>query len=222
MNTLSIREAGELLGLQDSMNRKINSDWLTSDYPFLRAVVVEVGEALDHYGWKWWKKQSIDLEQVQIELIDVLHFMLSSTLVRFDGDIEKSSAFIVQELLEGTNLIEFDGKSVDIFQSDIRYLMELLAGLAVSRRSSFKLLERCFHLCNLSWAEARQQYLSKNVLNIFRQDHGYKEGTYNKIWAGEEDNVHLAKISSVLLTQGALSADALYTALEAQYKTFGA
>ena len=32
-------------------------------------------------------------------------------------------------------------------------------------------------------------YVGKNILNKFRQEHGYKEGTYIKIWNGEEDNV---------------------------------
>jgi dimeric dUTPase (all-alpha-NTP-PPase superfamily) len=35
-------------------------------------------------------------------------------------------------------------------------------------------------------------YLGKNALNKVRQDNGYKEGVYKKIWSdGNEDNVHL-------------------------------
>lgn len=33
-----------------------------------------------------------------------------------------------------------------------------------------------------------KSYLVKNVLNSFRNNNGYKEGTYKKIWNGEEDN----------------------------------
>lgn len=33
-----------------------------------------------------------------------------------------------------------------------------------------------------------KNYLVKNVLNSFRNNNGYKEGTYKKIWSGEEDN----------------------------------
>lgn len=37
-----------------------------------------------------------------------------------------------------------------------------------------------------------ESYVGKNVLNKFRQDNGYKEGTYIKIWKdGREDNEHL-------------------------------
>lgn len=31
----------------------------------------ECAELMDHIGWKWWKKQEIDIEQAQIELIDI-------------------------------------------------------------------------------------------------------------------------------------------------------
>ncbi len=30
-------------------------------------------------GWKWWKKQTIDLPQVQMELVDILHFSTCRT-----------------------------------------------------------------------------------------------------------------------------------------------
>lgn len=36
--------------------------------------------------------------------------------------------------------------------------------------------------------------IGKNVLNGFRQDRDYKIGKYKKIWNGEEDNTHLARI----------------------------
>ena len=36
------------------------------------------------------------------------------------------------------------------------------------------------------------------MLNLFRQRHDYKEGTYIKIWNGEEDNVVLARLMSAL------------------------
>ena len=39
-----------------------------------------------------------------------------------------------------------------------------------------------------------REYVSKNVLNHFRQDNGYKTGTYQKTWGGQEDNVHLVAL----------------------------
>ena len=41
-------------------------------------------------------------------------------------------------------------------------------------------------------------YVGKNVLNFFRQDHGYKEGSYHKQWNGKEDNEHLVEVVQTL------------------------
>ena len=37
-------------------------------------------------------------------------------------------------------------------------------------------------------------YVGKNILNQFRQDNGYKEGSYIKVWNGTEDNVVMKRI----------------------------
>jgi hypothetical protein len=37
-------------------------------------------------------------------------------------------------------------------------------------------------------------YVGKNILNQFRQDHGYKDGSYIKVWDGDEDNVVMKRI----------------------------
>ena len=57
-------------------------------------------------------------------------------------------------------------------------------------------------------------YVGKNILNQFRQDHGYKEGTYIKIWNGEEDNVTM---QSILEKNNEVTPEALYEALEKAY-----
>jgi len=57
-------------------------------------------------------------------------------------------------------------------------------------------------------------YVGKNILNQFRQDHGYKEGTYIKIWNGEEDNIAMQR---VLEENEDVTPDGLYKALEEAY-----
>jgi hypothetical protein len=37
-------------------------------------------------------------------------------------------------------------------------------------------------------------YVGKNILNQFRQDNGYKDGSYIKIWNGDEDNVVMKRV----------------------------
>jgi len=41
-------------------------------------------------------------------------------------------------------------------------------------------------------------YCGKNMLNNFRQKHGYKEGTYIKQWDGAEDNDYMLAIVKTL------------------------
>ncbi len=59
-----------------------------------------------------------------------------------------------------------------------------------------------------------QLYIGKNILNKFRQDHGYKEGSYIKIWNGEEDNVIMQRI---LADHPTITPDELYKELEEVY-----
>jgi hypothetical protein len=60
-------------------------------------------------------------------------------------------------------------------------------------------------------------YVGKNVLNRFRQDHGYKEGTYIKNWHGREDNEHLAELTAAIHSEGDAFESELYQALARRY-----
>ncbi|HEJ2935019.1 dUTP diphosphatase [Pseudomonas aeruginosa] len=190
---LSSTNIATMLKLQDELNKVINPEWVRANYPFLRAAFVEAAEALDHHGWKWWKSQSPDFYQLQIELIDILHFYFSDALVESGADVNVSLGNILREMQETSIL--FDGVEYRLDELDILQLLELLGAMAACRRRSFSVLDRLMDKCSLSWREAFYQYVSKNVLNLFRQDHGYRDGSYIKIWGGEEDNVWLERIS---------------------------
>src|SRR5688572_10793726 len=205
-----------MLDLQDSMNRKINPDWLTAGYPFLRAVLVEAVEGLDHYGWKWWKSQSPDLAQLRIELIDIWHFLLSEYLVRADGDKAAAACALIQDWQSGAR-VEFDARTYDIESLDMRAKLELLAAMAAVRRMCTPLVAGLLASCEVSAAQLFREYVSKNVLNHFRQDHGYKTGEYRKLWNGREDNVHLAQILQDLAVSDEALPQTLYQSLDDRY-----
>ncbi|MFY9093562.1 deoxyuridinetriphosphatase, partial [Aliarcobacter butzleri] len=57
-------------------------------------------------------------------------------------------------------------------------------------------------------------YIGKNCLNQFRQDNGYKEGTYIKVWNGNEDNVVMVDL---LEKMEDVSFDDLYSKLKEEY-----
>ena len=70
------------------------------------------------------------------------------------------------------------------------------------------------HISELTFGQLYQIYMAKNVLNKFRQDHGYKEGEYIKLWDGKEDNVVMFEIIEKM---DVFSGDALYISLKAAY-----
>ena len=58
-----------MLLMQDQMNARVTADWREQNFEWYRAVWIECGELVDHYGWKWWKKQTPDMEQVRLEVV---------------------------------------------------------------------------------------------------------------------------------------------------------
>ena len=59
--------------------------------------------------------------------------------------------------------------------------------------------------------------ITKNCLNKFRQDYGYKDGSYQKIWNGREDNVVAFEIANEWGADEELF-EQLYRDLETYYK----
>ena len=70
-----------MLTMQDAMNVRVHEQWRSQGFEWYRAIWVECAELLDHHGWKWWKKQSPDIEQVELELVDIWHFGMSQLLL---------------------------------------------------------------------------------------------------------------------------------------------
>jgi dimeric dUTPase (all-alpha-NTP-PPase superfamily) len=213
---LTPTQAETMLTLQARMNAKVNPAWIAAAYPYLRAVVVEGAEAMEHRGWKWWKKHDCDLEQLQMELVDIWHFTLSHILLAHQGDQARS----LQELMEPdtADSVHFDGKDYLLNELDLISKLELMIGLAAARRISLPLFAGLLQDCEMSWQDLYCQYVSKNVLNFFRQDHGYKEGTYRKIWGQREDNEHLVEIMGALDSAHENFQHQLYASLKDRYE----
>lgn len=195
----------QMLSLQDAMNSRVSETWCENNYEWYRAIWVECAEMLDHHGWKWWKHQEIDIPQVQLELVDIFHFGLSLRLMT-GASVDEISATLTQELTHQST------------ETDFKLALEVLAGAAVSNKVfDAKAFADCMRLINMDLDELFRQYVGKNTLNFFRQDHGYKEGSYIKVWHGKEDNEVLAEVVHQLDTTAADFQQQLYQALEAKY-----
>ena len=193
---LSHEQIATMLSLQSSMNGKIDPDWVRARYPYLRAVAIEGAEAIDHHGWKWWKKQERDLPQLQLELIDIWHFILSEVLLRSLDDGKDPQKVLLQALQEAETLdsVDLDGKTYVLDSLELLNKLELLIALSAVRRIELSVFAAIMQDCEMDWTDLFRQYVGKNVLNVFRQDMGYKDGSYRKQWQGREDNEHLLEI----------------------------
>lgn len=204
-----------MLELQEAMNSKVNPSWRTQQFEWYRAIWVECAELMDHYGWKWWKKQTPDVDQVELELIDIWHFGLSIYLLEGTADsasYEKIAAAIEQQITSSGSATDLD------FRRDLETFTE-----TTLRTQSFCIPEfwRLLAGVDLSFENLFSRYVGKNVLNIFRQDHGYQQGTYVKLWQGREDNEHLVEALAELDVSQPNFSSALYQNLEARYPKQG-
>ena len=51
--------------------------WLSN---YSRAMREEIQELDEELLWKWWSKDEIDLQNIRVELIDILHFLVSALI----------------------------------------------------------------------------------------------------------------------------------------------
>ena len=200
-----------MLELQDSMNTKVNDKWREQNFAWYRAIWVECAELMDHFGWKWWKKQVPDVEQVRLELIDIWHFGLSILLTKYSTQV-----LMIDELEQALNASVAEQTCSD---EQFRQFLETFAQETIATKSfSAATFAKLLSAADMNFERLYCGYVGKNVLNFFRQDHGYKDGSYKKLWSGKEDNEHLVEAVSTLDTNSASFADDLYQALLKRYQ----
>ncbi|NOU52904.1 dUTP diphosphatase [Pseudoalteromonas sp. JBTF-M23] len=201
----NITKLAVMLEMQNAMNTKVHEQWFNQGFEWYRAIWVECAEMLDHYGWKWWKKQTPDTEQVILELVDIFHFGLS---LRIDG---KTS---YQQLAEQLDSELSQPQSA----ADFKQTLETLAASAVANKQfNAHAFAGCMQQIGMDIDDLYRGYVGKNTLNFFRQDHGYKDGTYIKVWDGQEDNEHLVEVVKSLDTEHPDFAKNVYAGLQARY-----
>jgi len=187
------------------MNTKVNADWRTAGNEWYRAIWMEASEMLEHYGWKWWKQQDPDIMQVKLEVVDIVHFALS---IRLEQN---------QSLDETAEQIAKDFEN-SMQAEDLRKTIECLALLTLTDQGAhFSFIAGIMKILDMPFDELYEIYVGKNVLNMFRQDNGYKQGTYNKIWNGREDNEYLADIIGQLDGNSLTFQNDIYSALAENY-----
>ena len=194
-----------MLQLQGEMNTKVHNEWQEQEFEWYRAIWVECAELLDHYGWKWWKKQTPDVDQIALELVDIWHFGLSLLLLK-----NQSVDDIANQISEAFA----DPQQGDDFAADLEgFTEQTLATKDFDINGFVKLM----HGIKMDFETLYIGYVGKNVLNFFRQDNGYQDGSYQKQWGGIEDNEHLVEIVAQLDTGSATFKDDLYSRMQETY-----
>lgn len=190
--------------MQERHNRLVHPQWASQGHEYYRAVWVECAELLDHFGWKWWKKPQADIEQAKLEIVDIWHFGLSE-LIRAN-QVNRELATRLKSALSNQD------------QQDFRLAVERLALASLATRQfDLDAFAAVMRSLPLGFDELYRLYIGKNVLNAFRQEHGYKEGSYRKRWQGREDNEHLMDILRELDSGEADFAERVSRALTERY-----
>jgi dimeric dUTPase (all-alpha-NTP-PPase superfamily) len=210
MNFDAIRN---MLEMQHRMNTRVHEHWIDQGFEWYRAVWIECGELMDHVGYKWWKKQVPDMEQVRLEVVDIWHFGMSA-LFEPNASIDQ----LAQDIASAWVGQESSSADAGIDIGRVHLATESLARDALASKSfSVPLFAELMRACSLSPEQLYRHYVGKNVLNFFRQDHGYQDGTYIKEWQGREDNEHLSELLESLDAGAAGFPEEVYEALAHRY-----
>lgn len=212
----------EMYELQNKLNISTNgANWLSGvarngkSINWFRCITFESAELCNSISWKHWKDvwQDDDIANIRIEIVDIWHFMVSQHLVNLKGDIKKAVADVLQEYNNASDkLYVSHHKDMSILELGEKMMLQSLL-----RHLDFKLF---FLLVakveNFSMDDVYSLYIGKNCLNEFRQKNGYADGIYKKLWAGEEDNVHMQRL---LESNPNMTFDELYRKLDTIYKS---
>jgi dimeric dUTPase (all-alpha-NTP-PPase superfamily) len=201
--------------LNDNTNGKIWTEGATKDgrhISWLRCIYMEAAEAIDSFNWKHWKdiEGQPDLDNAKVELIDIWHFIMSEA-IHF-GDTQFAEAYEDMEPEKDIN--------PELMIEILEKIVAAAAGAEVdkSQNALYEITGLFFKaLANMSMdvPELYKRYVVKNQLNTFRQDHGYKDGSYIKIWDAVEDNVIAFNIMD---EHPDFTPEQLYKKLEEEYK----
>jgi len=220
--------------LQDKFNKNLNENWINerTHTDWALTILAEGAEFIESLDWKWWKKTEVDYDNLKLEAVDLLHFIISGIL-KIIKDVDNASSYLentlsidkgdlphMQKYIGEIQVIAVELDSIDLdndnngyariyYEVTQRKLLDKYINLlkVVTYIAGFKSIEELFKL-----------YIFKNALNRLRQNYGYKQGTYKKLWDGKhEDNYFMMKFSK---ENDVDSIDIAYKLLEDAYLSY--
>jgi len=198
-----------MLQLQNQLNNATNGEeWVEGitkngkKINWKRCIYMECAEMVDSFSWKHWKAidKDPDWANHQIEVVDVWHFIMSLAIEEYRKNMRGGVEDIAINISEMDAFVNIDTK-IEHFasQDEVIEKVESLIRLAISDDvvAIEDIIKTFFELVSISGLDLEslyRLYVGKNILNQFRQDNGYKDGSYIKVWGEEEDNVVMKRI----------------------------
>ena len=198
-----------MLQLQNQLNESTNGEKWTKGITkngkvinWQRCIYMECAEIIDSFSWKHWKSidQEADWDNLQIEVVDVWHFIISLAIENYSKELKGNLDVLALNLSQLESFKTIDVTN-DKFASQDEIILKveniIRLSLDIDRFNLDKLVSEFFDLVVMSGLDLDtlyRLYVGKNILNQFRQDNGYKDGSYIKVWNGEEDNVIMKRV----------------------------
>jgi dimeric dUTPase (all-alpha-NTP-PPase superfamily) len=198
-----------MLQLQAQLNDATNGEGWTKgvtknkkEINWKRCIYMECAEMVDSFSWKHWKSinKEPDWDNLQIEVVDVWHFIMSLAIENYAqtmrGGIDDLAINISN--LDSFSKVETQNEEFASQKEIIEKVESIMfASLSKDELNLETLIADFFDLTLMSGLDLQtlyRLYVGKNILNQFRQDNGYKEGSYIKVWDGVEDNIIMKNI----------------------------
>ena len=190
----------EIFELQNKLNVDTNGkNWVNGvtkenrNILWKRCMYMEACEAIDSFpAWKHWKDihSKPDFNNLYIEVVDILHF-LASDIIETKGSVEDAIEKFVfaYENKPKRNTVASNDEIINLLE-------ELAKSAICGKTPTYEFLAVVDAIPNFDLNDAYLLYIGKNCLNQVRQDNGYKEGTYKKLWDGKEDNVYMQRYTT--------------------------
>lgn len=204
----------ELAEIQDKLNHTTVPNWrqelCIADYRC--AAFAELYEFMESTNWKWWKHSNqFDNWNMKVELVDVLHFIMSIQIL--NNTVEKNKDFVFGQY-RGTNIMVDENGRLNR-SAFINGATRLVTNYSIDD------METMFLDAGMDAEEISALYTAKSELNFIRQSNGYKDGTYVKIVDGVEDNVKLETLVTDFLIDYDMTLDGLRDSVKNAFFTDG-
>lgn len=233
---------GQMVEMQDSLNKIINKHWRTAghkdsltSFHFATQILVESVEMIDESGVEhtWWKHiedTGFDEFNFKLEIIDMLHFYLSSFILvyrdrhdnKFNPNPEWNDWFMGSDVTTifntDINLDTFERLLHDTNKLDHEQYVRMVREMAsldrmgapevvdpIFEKMAYGLFHTFLTLARIECQEVSAIFQAKMELNRFRQSEGYKSGKYAKVKDGIQDNQRLEEIVKEFLDDRSLT-----------------